>query len=113
MRTFRKGTIPCVALLTAVLLTTINSPTIADAARVTSSAANVPVHVTVKQHNGTTYVFAVSLYHEETEATFRVDGLGASTTAEVIDEGRSVSVKNGTFADRFQGYDVHLYRIRS
>jgi hypothetical protein len=30
---------------------------------------------------------------------------------EVIGKGRSVEAKDGTFADAFKGYEVHLYRV--
>jgi hypothetical protein len=94
------------------LASVINSPTVVDAASVTSSAPNVPVHVMVKRRDGATYLFAVSLYHEQTEAAFQVAGLGAESVAEALEEGRTIPVKNGRFTDRFEGYDVHLYRIR-
>lgn len=94
------------------LAAVINSPTIPDAVAVTSSSPNVPVHTTVKRHNGATYLFAVSMYHQETEATFQIDGLAADAVVEVIDEGRTIEVSEGRFADSFGGYDVHLYRIR-
>lgn len=54
--------------------------------------------------------FAVSLYHEETDATFDIRGLAARATAKVIEESRSIAVTNGKFADHFGRYDVHLYR---
>ncbi|MBL7044864.1 MAG: hypothetical protein ISR77_39925, partial [Pirellulaceae bacterium] len=95
-----------------LLATAINSPTVADGASVKSSAPNVPVHAMVKKHDDATYLFAVSMYHKDTEATFRVIGLGAEAVAEVIGESRTVRVDKGQFADSFKGYDVHLYKIR-
>lgn len=93
------------------LAAVINSPTVTGAASVKSSAPNVPVHVMVKRHGGATYLFAVSLYHEETDAVFRVTGLATEEATEVLGEGRSVRVEKGQFADTFKGYDVHLYRL--
>ena len=90
----------------------IDSPTHSNVVSVQSSSPNVPVHAIAKKHGGAIYVFAVSLYHQETEATFRVAGLEDDTVVEVLDEDRSISVKNGQFTDRFQGYDVQFYRIR-
>lgn len=94
------------------LAAVINSPTITGTAAVKSSAANVPVHLMAKRHGGATYLFAVSLYHHETTATFTVAGLAGKASAEVLGEGRRIELTNGQFADRFKGYDVHLYRIR-
>jgi hypothetical protein len=36
-----------------------------------------------------------------------------SVKAEVIDEGRTLEVRDGVFADVFQPLDVHLYKIQS
>jgi hypothetical protein len=90
----------------------INSPTQVDAASVRSSAAHVPVHVMVKQYDGATYLFAVSLYKDETQATFQLKQRTEQALAEVMDEGRNVVIRDGQFTDRFRGYDVHLYKIR-
>jgi len=90
----------------------INSPTLPDAATVESSAEIVPVRVAVKQHDGATYLFAASMFHEETTATFHVADLGAKATAEVLGENRTLDVTDGSFQDKFAGYDVHLYKMR-
>jgi len=94
------------------LAAVINGPVIADGATVSSSAARVPVHLTIRKHNGATYLFAVAMYREETTATFHVTGLGEKAVAEVLGEGRTIHIANGRFTDTFRGYDVHLYRIR-
>lgn len=93
------------------LAAVINSPTVKDAATVKSSAPHVPVHMMVKRHGGATYLFAVSLYHEETDAVFQVAGAQDANAADVLGEGRSLPVEKGRFTDRFRGYDVHLYRL--
>ncbi len=88
----------------------INSPTVEDAVQTTSSNPLVPVHATVKRQGKTTYLLSVAMYHRETEATFRLKGIG-NATAEVLDEGRTVPVKNGVLRDTFVDYAAHLYRI--
>ena len=110
---------PMLAAVTALnrqihsLAAVINGPAIRDAATAQSSAARVPIHLTVRRHDGATYLFAVAMYREPTAATFRVAGLPrTAAAAEVLGEGRTVQVTDGRFADKFQGYDVHLYRIR-
>lgn len=94
------------------LAAVINSPTIPDAVTVKSSSPNVPVHTMVKGHNGATYLFAVSMYHQEAEAAIQIDGLATDAVVEVIDEGRTIELSEGRFVDSFGGYDVHLYKIR-
>lgn len=90
----------------------LNSPTIKDGAAVESSSEEVPIAIMVKRYDGATYVFAVGMRNAPAKGTFHVNGLPETSTAEVIGEERSISVKNGKFEDDFDAYDVHLYRIR-
>jgi hypothetical protein len=90
----------------------LNSPTVAEAVTVKSSAAAVPVEAIVKPRDGATYVFAVGMRDGATTATFTVAGLAGRATAEVLGEGRTVEVRDGVFTDEFGPWAVHLYRIR-
>ena len=90
----------------------LNSPTIEDGATVKSSSAEVPIAVMTKRHDGATYVFAVGMRNAPTKGSFEVQGLSGTGTAEVIGEGRSISIRDGKFEDEFEPYDVHLYMIR-
>jgi hypothetical protein len=47
-----------------------------------------------------------------TTARFRVEGLPAKASAEVIGGERSIPVKGGAFEDSFGPWGVHLYRIQ-
>ena len=93
------------------LASVINSPPLSNAATVKSDSAAVPVALTVRQHGGATYLFAVSMRGEQTKASFQVAGRLADAAAEVIGEHRSIPVRRGVFADQFNPWDVHLYRI--
>jgi len=44
-------------------------------------------------------------------AAFRIAGLAGTRRAEVLGEGRSVTVSDGRFEDAFAPYAVHLYAI--
>lgn len=90
----------------------INSATIADGVKAESSDEHTPIHAIAKRSGDATYVFSVAMYHLDATATFTVNGVGATATAEVIGEDRTIEVKNGKFRDSFGGYDVHLYRIQ-
>jgi hypothetical protein len=68
----------------------------------------MPIDVMVKRHDGATYLFAVSMRNTPTRGTFSVRGLPARAEAEVVGEGRRISVEGGRFADDFRPYDVHL-----
>lgn len=39
--------------------------------------------------------------------------LSSRSKAEVIDEGRTLEVRDGVFRDTFQPRDVHLYEIKT
>jgi len=89
----------------------LNSPDVADAVEVSSSASHVPVDALVKHYRGDTYIFAVGMRLGAAQATFQVAGLEGETRLEVIDEGREIAVVDGEFIDDFAPYEVHLYRI--
>ena len=87
----------------------LNSPTIENGAQVSSS---VEVKTMVKNHEGNVYLFSVAMRDTATVATFTIPGLPTTTTAEVLGEDRQITVNNGQFQDSFDGYGVHLYKIR-
>ncbi len=89
----------------------LNSPTVKDAARVSSDNKDVPVAVMVKKYKGTIYLFAVGMRDGKTNGTFTVRGLKGKKTVEVLGENRTIISKDGIFKDSFGAWDVHLYRI--
>jgi hypothetical protein len=97
----------------------LNSPTVKDAVRVKSpdervksSENTVPIDIMVKRHDGTTYVFAVSMRDAPAKASFELKGIPEKAQAELIGGDRKIEVNGGRFEDGFQGYEVKLYRIR-
>jgi hypothetical protein len=90
----------------------LNSPTIENAATVSSSKDGVPIAMMVKKHDGATYLFAVGMRDNKTTATFTLQQPGSYKTIETIGENRTIVVKNGVFKDNFEAWDVHLYRTR-
>ena len=95
----------------AELAPVLNSPTIADGARVVSGNADVPVAVMTKQHNGATYIFAVGMRDGTTKATFTIKDPSGEKKVAVLGEQRELTCTNGTFEDTFKPWDVHLYRV--
>jgi hypothetical protein len=89
----------------------LNSPTRADLATVESSDRDVPISLLAKQHGGSIWLFAVSMRHKPTTASFKLPTLPAGTQVEVLDEARTLTAANAQFTDRFEGYAVHLYRL--
>jgi hypothetical protein len=72
----------------------------------------IPSHGRSERHDGSTYLFAVGMRNAPTRGTFTVRGLPARAEAEMLGEGRRLSLKEGRFEDEFRPYDVHLYKIR-
>ncbi len=89
----------------------LNSPTVLDVAKAVPEDGKVPVAVMVKRYEGATYLFAVAMREGQTRASFTVQGLSGNQPVEVLGESRSLTARNGTFADDFKPRDVHLYRI--
>jgi hypothetical protein len=90
----------------------LNSPTIENAASVSSSNEAVPVAIMTKKHNGAMYLFAVAIRGNKTTATFTLQQPGSYKTIEVLGENRTITFKKGVFKDNFESWDVHLYRIK-
>jgi hypothetical protein len=90
----------------------LNSPTLDKAISVSSENEFVPVAVMTKKHGGAVYLFAVGMRNGETAVTFTVSGLSGEKNVEVLGENREILLKNGVFKDKFDPWDVHLYRIR-
>jgi hypothetical protein len=93
------------------LASVINSPALTNAATVQTENAAIPVALMVRQHGGATYLFAVNMRGEPTKASFQIAGTVAKAAAEVIGENRTIPVHRGLFADQFNPWDVHLYRV--
>lgn len=91
----------------------LNGPTISDVATVVLENPEAPVAFMVKRHEDATYLFAVGMRKATTQATFHLTELERDGRVEVLGEDRTVEMKNGRFADSFQPWDVHLYRLAS
>jgi hypothetical protein len=94
------------------LAAVLNSPTAADAASVSSSDPTVPVALLCKRHDGATYLFVVSMRGVPITASITLAGVKGNGNVEVIGENRNVSAFGGNFTDKFDGYGVHVYRMK-
>jgi hypothetical protein len=108
---------PTAAMLTTInaqvkaLAPVLNSAPVGNGVTVQSSAATIPVDTRLSRYGGATYLFAAEMRSGSTTATFTLRGFPATASAEVIDESRTITVKNGVFTDDFSSYGVHLYKI--
>ena len=89
----------------------LNSPSLPEAASVVSSVAEVPIDLMVKRHEGATYLFAAAMRDGATRGSFEVKGLAGAAKVEVLGESRTLEARDGKFADEFEGYGVHLYKV--
>jgi hypothetical protein len=87
----------------------LNSPDTRGFATVVSSNNSVPVDVLTKTFDNTNYIFTVGMRNGFTTATFQIT---EGRIAEVIGEGRKISITDGKFSDEFTPYGVHLYKIK-
>jgi hypothetical protein len=78
---------------------------------VSTSNPALPVDTLLKRYAGASYLFAAAMREGSTRATFQLQRFPRAARAEVIGEGRSISVENGMFQDDFASYSVHLYRL--
>jgi hypothetical protein len=86
----------------------INSPALADGATVTGSDPAAPLTSTSRRRDGALYVFVVGLRDKAAKATVTAPG----AKAEVLNENRTIDVRDGRFEDDVPAYGVRLYRIR-
>ncbi len=90
----------------------LNSPALADAARVSTDDPALPVALTARKREGTTYLFVVGMRERRTSATFTLQGRKGEGVVEVVDEKRTLVAKDGVFQDVFEPWAVHLYALR-
>jgi hypothetical protein len=90
----------------------LNSPSITNAISVEPSRADVPIAHMAKRHDGATYIFAAAMRSGSTKASFKLDASSSKArTVQVIEESRTIPIRDGQFTDDFQAYGIHLYRI--
>jgi len=95
----------------AELAPVINSPTVSDLVNVKSSSNGVPIAVMDKSYGGARYIFAVCMRGEETTGRFHLEGVEGMKVINVLGEDRELELKDRAFEDKFDAWDVHLYRI--
>ena len=89
----------------------LNSPTLTNAAAVSTSNPDVPVATMAKRFDRQTYLFAVAMWGQATTTEFSLKPLTNNLTVEVIRENRSLVATNAVLSDHLKPWDVHLYRF--
>jgi hypothetical protein len=94
----------------------LNSPSIVDGVTVRSSAEDAPIACMLKRHGDAAHLFAVNMRSVPTRGSFVIResalALGQSLSTAVLEESRSIPIRNGEFTDEFKPYEVHLYELR-
>jgi hypothetical protein len=96
----------------ASLAPVLNSPSVAGKASVKSESSDIPIAIMVKQHQGSTYLFAAAMREGKTTAAFKISGDRGANKITVLGESREFTSKDGAFTDDFSSWDVHLYQIK-
>jgi len=94
-----------------VLAPVLNSPSIQGVASVSSASESVPIDIMVKRDKTAISIFAVAMRNGITTGRFRVKGLPKGSRVDVVGENRDIVADNGGFADGFQPYEAHIYRV--
>jgi hypothetical protein len=63
-----------------------------------------------RTYNGHTYYFVFNMSHTPQNLTFNLPN-GGTTSAQVVNEGRSAWVQNGSVSDSFGAYGLHIYMV--
>jgi len=90
----------------------INAPEPDDNPMVQSSETGVPIAMMLRRDGRKTYLFTVAMRDRSTVGTFKVPGIKNGSKVKVIGEDRTIKVVDGGFTDDFDGYRVHLYRVK-
>ena len=69
------------------------------------------VRVLARRLQDAVYLFAVNTQFDPMQATVRMKSIEGATKAFVVHEGREVPVEGGAITDRFDPYDVRVYRV--
>ncbi len=97
----------------------LNSPSLKGELSVSASPPESKIDALVKRHGGSLWVIAVSMREEPARAKFRLEGRNAAASepgaparaVEVLDESRTIEIRDRAFEDSFGPYEAHLYRI--
>jgi hypothetical protein len=88
----------------------LKSPSINDTVTVQIADPTAPIAITVRQYEGATWIFAVAMRGQTTTAEFTIKNNPKIHSVEVVDEKRNLPAEQEVFKDRFEPWDVHLYR---
>jgi len=92
------------------LASVINGPPLEGKIKVSTAPKATQVDTMVRKTEDALYVFAVDMQGKATQASFQIKDLGTGQ-AEVLGEGRSLKITEGRFADQFNSWGVHIYKI--
>jgi hypothetical protein len=94
----------------------LNSASIVEGITVTSSDPDIPIAWMLKRRGDKAWLFAVNMRNQPTRGSFVIPpsalNLGSFLAVTVLNESRTLQMKNGAFTDEFKPYEVHLYELR-
>ena len=92
------------------LASVINGPTLEGEVKTSTTPRATQVDTTVRKTEDALYVFAVDMQGKTTCANFQIKDFDTGK-AEVLGEGRSLTIREGRFTDDFNPWGVHIYRV--
>jgi hypothetical protein len=89
----------------------LNSRTIDDVAKITSSDSESPIAAVCKRFEGQLYVFTVNMRNHATKGTVKILKSTTYRKAHVLGENRAIEVHDGRFEVEYEPYGVRLFRL--
>lgn len=94
------------------LAAVIHSTTRNDLVRIETIEGDNPVDFAAKVDQNATYILAVGMREGQAVKQFQLRSV-PDLPVEVLGEGRTLSLTNGSFTDTFSGYQAHLYKLNA
>ena len=89
----------------------LNRPSVLKGVVVDSSTKDAPIAWMLKRNTESLYLFAVNMGNVAADVVFTIGAAPDSAEVEVLDESRTLRLKDGRLDDTFKPYGVHLYKL--
>ncbi len=80
--------------------------------RADAPAAIANLRFMIRRYQGFVYIFSANLSNQPIESTLQIGGSARSGNIEVIGEKRNTPISINKWRDTWEGYGVHLYKIK-
>jgi hypothetical protein len=93
------------------LASVLHGPNVPGAISLQTDKGSDALAMMVRRRADGLYLFTVEMHGQRVVAEFDLNRVSRQSYAQVLGEDRSITIKDGSFHDRFEPWDVHLYRL--